>query len=140
MPTHNFRLEPRCIARGCDELRNNIPSFSSSNLRVSRQLLVQQQQLLLLTSHRKATDVKVHNQMFRNAIPKFTNGRAVLIGDAAHFMLPSMSLLRIYYRSDKFQHTAKAHQAQLKMQQHLKSCWRTRQMKTSSTDFNYSNL
>jgi hypothetical protein len=109
---------------------------------------MQQQQLLLLlllllpplTSHRKATEVKVHNQMFRNAIPKFTNGKAVLIGDAAHFMLPSMSLLRIYYHSDKFQHTAKAHQAQLKMQQHLKSCWRTRQVKTSSTDFNYSNL
>jgi salicylate hydroxylase len=47
---------------------------------------------LVLTSRRKATDVKVHNQMFRNAIPKFTNGKAVLIGDAAHFMLPSMSL------------------------------------------------
>jgi salicylate hydroxylase len=44
----------------------------------------------LLTSLRKATDIKVHNQMFRNAIPKFTNGKAVLIGDAAHFMLPSM--------------------------------------------------
>lgn len=29
--------------------------------------------------------------MFRNAIPRFTNGKAVLVGDAAHFMLPSMS-------------------------------------------------
>ena|SRR2546423_11387897 len=28
--------------------------------------------------------------MFRNAIPKFINGKAVLIGDAAHFMLSSM--------------------------------------------------
>jgi 2-polyprenyl-6-methoxyphenol hydroxylase-like FAD-dependent oxidoreductase len=43
-----------------------------------------------LTSPRKATDVKVYNQMFRNAIPNFTNEKAVLIGDAAHFMLPSM--------------------------------------------------
>jgi hypothetical protein len=88
-PTNNFRLESRRIGRGCDGLRDSLPSFSSSNLRVSRQLLMQQ---LLLTAHRKATDVKVHNQMFRNAIPKFTNAKAVLIGDAAHFMLPSMSL------------------------------------------------
>ncbi len=31
----------------------------------------------------------VYTQMFRNAIERFTRGKAVLIGDAAHFMLPT---------------------------------------------------
>jgi salicylate hydroxylase len=43
--------------------------------------------------------------MFRNAIPKFTNGKAVLIGDAAHFMLPSM----FSYRSISTTLTIPAH-------------------------------
>ena len=36
----------------------------------------------------KGTDIKVYNQMFRPSIPLFVKGRAVLLGDSAHFMLP----------------------------------------------------
>ncbi|KPI35784.1 6-hydroxynicotinate 3-monooxygenase [Cyphellophora attinorum] len=36
-----------------------------------------------------ATDVKVYNQMYRNPIETFVKRRAVLVGDAAHLMLPT---------------------------------------------------
>ena len=36
-----------------------------------------------------ATDVKVYNQMYRNPLPTFAKGKAVLIGDAAHLMMPT---------------------------------------------------
>jgi salicylate hydroxylase len=36
----------------------------------------------------KGMDIKVYNQMFRPSIALFVKGRAVLIGDSAHFMLP----------------------------------------------------
>jgi salicylate hydroxylase len=36
-----------------------------------------------------AADVKVYNQMYRNPIETFVKGRAVLVGDAAHLMLPT---------------------------------------------------
>ncbi|OAP64943.1 hypothetical protein AYL99_00915 [Fonsecaea erecta] len=36
-----------------------------------------------------ATDIKVYTQMWRDPIENFTKGRAVLIGDAAHLMLPT---------------------------------------------------
>lgn len=36
-----------------------------------------------------ATDVKVYNQMYRNPLPTFVKGKTVLIGDAAHLMLPT---------------------------------------------------
>lgn len=36
-----------------------------------------------------ATDVKVYNNMWRDPLETFVNGRAVLIGDAAHLMLPT---------------------------------------------------
>ena len=36
----------------------------------------------------KGTDIKVYNQMFRASIPSFVKGKAVLVGDSAHFMLP----------------------------------------------------
>lgn len=34
------------------------------------------------------TDIKVYNQCFRPSLSSFVNGKAALIGDAAHFMLP----------------------------------------------------
>lgn len=40
---------------------------------------------------RKATDVKLYNLMKREPLDHFTRGKAVLIGDAAHPMLPSKS-------------------------------------------------
>jgi salicylate hydroxylase len=36
-----------------------------------------------------ADDVRVYNQMYRNPLPTFVNGKAVLIGDAGHLMLPT---------------------------------------------------
>lgn len=36
-----------------------------------------------------ATDVRVYNQMYRNPLPTFVKGRAVLVGDSGHFMLPT---------------------------------------------------
>jgi salicylate hydroxylase len=42
----------------------------------------------LLALLQKGTDIKVYNQCFRPSIPSFVQGKAVLIGDAAHFMLP----------------------------------------------------
>ena len=36
-----------------------------------------------------ATDIKVYTQMWRDPIEKFSSGRAVLIGDAGHLMLPT---------------------------------------------------
>ena len=36
----------------------------------------------------KGSDIKVYNQCFRPSIPSFVQGKAVLIGDSAHFMLP----------------------------------------------------
>lgn len=36
-----------------------------------------------------ATDVKVYTQMWRDPIETFTRGRAVLVGDAGHLMLPT---------------------------------------------------
>lgn len=42
----------------------------------------------LISLLRKGTDIKVYNQCFRPSIPTFIHGKAVLIGDAAHFMLP----------------------------------------------------
>jgi salicylate hydroxylase len=42
----------------------------------------------LITLLQKGTDIKVYNQCFRPSIPSFVQGRTVLIGDAAHFMLP----------------------------------------------------
>lgn len=36
-----------------------------------------------------ATDVKVYNQMYRNPLPTFVRGKAVLVGDAGHLMLPT---------------------------------------------------
>ena len=36
----------------------------------------------------KGADIKVYNQCFRPSIPSFVQGKAVLIGDSAHFMLP----------------------------------------------------
>ena len=36
-----------------------------------------------------ATDVKVYTQMWREPLERFSKGKAVLIGDAAHLMLPT---------------------------------------------------
>lgn len=36
-----------------------------------------------------ATDVRVYNQMYRDPLPTFVKGKAVLVGDAAHLMLPT---------------------------------------------------
>ncbi|KEF57291.1 uncharacterized protein A1O9_05208 [Exophiala aquamarina CBS 119918] len=36
-----------------------------------------------------ATEVKVYNQMWRDPINSFVKGRAIMIGDAAHLMLPT---------------------------------------------------
>ena len=36
-----------------------------------------------------AMDVKVYTQMWRDPLPNFSKGRAVLVGDAAHLMLPT---------------------------------------------------
>ncbi|ETI20751.1 hypothetical protein G647_07093 [Cladophialophora carrionii CBS 160.54] len=36
-----------------------------------------------------ATDIKVYTQMWRDPIERFAKGRAVLVGDAAHLMLPT---------------------------------------------------
>ncbi len=36
-----------------------------------------------------AKDVKVYTQMWRDPLPNFSRGRAVLVGDAAHLMLPT---------------------------------------------------
>ena len=36
-----------------------------------------------------ATDVKVYTQMWRDPLDHFTKGRAVLVGDAGHLMLPT---------------------------------------------------
>jgi salicylate hydroxylase len=36
-----------------------------------------------------ATDVKVYNQMYREPLQGFVKGKAVLVGDAAHLMLPT---------------------------------------------------
>ncbi|ETN41513.1 uncharacterized protein HMPREF1541_03449 [Cyphellophora europaea CBS 101466] len=36
-----------------------------------------------------ATDVRVYNQMYRNPLPTFVKGKAVLVGDAGHLMLPT---------------------------------------------------
>lgn len=36
-----------------------------------------------------ATDVKVYNQMYRNPLSTYVRGKAVLVGDAAHLMLPT---------------------------------------------------
>ncbi|KIW63663.1 hypothetical protein PV04_08648 [Phialophora macrospora] len=36
-----------------------------------------------------ATDIKVYTQMWRDPVERFAKGRAVLIGDAAHLMLPT---------------------------------------------------
>jgi salicylate hydroxylase len=37
----------------------------------------------------KDVDVRVYNNMFRTPLPTFVRGRAVLVGDAAHLMLPT---------------------------------------------------
>lgn len=36
-----------------------------------------------------ASDVKVYTQMWRDPIERFTNGKAIIIGDAAHLCLPT---------------------------------------------------
>jgi len=36
-----------------------------------------------------ATDVKVYTQMWRDAVNSFVKGKAIMIGDAAHLMLPT---------------------------------------------------
>jgi salicylate hydroxylase len=36
-----------------------------------------------------ATDIKVYTQMWRDPIERFTKGKAILIGDAGHLMLPT---------------------------------------------------
>lgn len=63
----------------CESVQSHTPGFLHSTLFLTNE------------SSRKATDVQVYTQMFRNAIERFTSGKAVLIGDAAHFMLPSPS-------------------------------------------------
>ncbi|KAI1081640.1 FAD/NAD(P)-binding domain-containing protein [Whalleya microplaca] len=38
---------------------------------------------------KSATDVKVYTQMWQDPLERYTNGRAIVIGDAAHLMLPT---------------------------------------------------
>lgn len=49
-----------------------------------------------LTKPRKATSIKRWPLLYRDPIPTWSRGRLVLIGDAAHPMLPRRTLDHIY--------------------------------------------
>lgn len=75
---------PSCHDRG-DE---NIPSIPSSDVQVRPHRLGSN---YLLTRIRKAKDVKLWKLLSRAPLPKWHKSRLVMIGDAAHPMLPCQS-------------------------------------------------